>query len=72
VDPGAGGSTTTGNSSTGALLPTDGNGSAAALPLRCVSVIPETATGTNEFVEVVVKLNNPQITRPTAINYVAP
>ena len=72
VDAGAGGSTITGNSSTGALLPTDGNGSAAALPLRCVSVVPETATGTNAFVEVVVKLNNPQIIRPTAINYVAP
>jgi hypothetical protein len=71
VDPGAGGSTITGNSSTGALLPTNGNGSAAALPLRCVSVIPETATSTTTYCEVVVKLNNPQIIRPTAIDYVA-
>jgi hypothetical protein len=71
IDAGAGGSTITGDSSVGALQSSNGAGSAATLPLRCVSVVPDTATGTNAFVEVVVKLNNPQIIRPTAINYVA-
>ena len=71
VDAGAGGSTTSGNSSIGALLPTNGNGSATTLPLRVVEVVPGTATSAGEYCEVVVKLNNPQITRSTAINYVA-
>jgi hypothetical protein len=71
IDAGAGGSTITGNSSVGALQSSNGAGSAAALPLRCVAVVPATATGANAFCEVIVKLNNPQIIRPTAINYVA-
>jgi hypothetical protein len=65
------GSTTTGNSNTGVLVPTNNLGNAATLPVRCVAVVPETATGTNAFTEVVVKLNNPQILRPTAIDYAA-
>jgi len=39
--------------------------------VRAVSVVPETATGTNAFTEVVVKLNNPQILRTTGIDYAA-
>ena len=70
IDQGTG-STTTGNSGFGVLVATNNEGNAAALPVRAVSVIPETATGTNAFTEVVVKLNNPQILRPTAIDYAA-
>jgi hypothetical protein len=70
IDQGTG-SATTGNSGAGVLVPTDNLGNAATLPVRVVSVVPETATGTNAFTEVVVKLNNPQILRPTAIDYAA-
>jgi hypothetical protein len=65
------GSTTNGNSFTGVLVPTDNLGNAATLPVRCVAVVPETATGTNAFTEVIVKLNNPQILRATGIDYAA-
>jgi hypothetical protein len=70
IDQGTG-SATTGNSGAGVLVPTDNLGNAATLPVRAVSVIPETATGTNAFTEVVVKLNNPQILRTTGIDYAA-
>ena len=70
IDQGTG-SATTGNSGFGVLVPTDNLGNAATLPVRAVSVIPETATGTNAFTEVVVKLNNPQILRTTGIDYAA-
>jgi hypothetical protein len=65
------GNTTTGNSNTGVLVATDNAGNAATLPVRAVAVVPETATGTNAFTEVVVKLNNPQILRATGIDYAA-
>ena len=70
IDQGTG-STTTGNSGFGVLVPTDNLGNVATLPVRAVSVIPETATGTNAFTEVVVKLNNPQILQPTGLDYAA-
>jgi len=70
IDQGTG-SATTGNSGFGVLVPTDNLGNAATLPVRAVSVVPETATGTNAFTEVVVKLNNPQILRTTGIDYAA-
>ena len=70
IDQGTG-STTTGNSGFGVLAPTDNLGNVATLPVRVVSVVPETATGTNAFTEVVVKLNNPQILRAQGLNYVA-
>ena len=63
------GSTTTGNSGVSAIAPTSGAGAVATLPLRVVAVIPETATGNNAYVEVVVKLNNPQILSAAAQNY---
>ncbi len=56
------GSATTGDSAQSILAPTAGAGSAAALPMRVVGVVPETATSTTAFVEVIVKINNPQIT----------
>jgi hypothetical protein len=65
------GNTTTGNSNTGVLVATNDAGNVATLPVRVVSVIPETATGANAFTEVVVKLNNPQILRATGIDYAA-
>jgi hypothetical protein len=65
------GNTTTGNSYTGVLVPTNNLGNAAALPVRCVAVVPETATSATAFTEVIVKLNNPQILRATGIDYAA-
>jgi hypothetical protein len=65
------GNTTTGNSNTGVLVATNDAGNVATLPVRVVSVVPETATGSNAFTEVVVKLNNPQILRATGIDYAA-
>ena len=70
IDQGTG-NTITGNSGAGVLVATDNLGNAATLPVRAVSVVPETATGTNAFTEVVVKLNNPQILRATGIDYAA-
>jgi len=63
------GSTTTGNSGLSVIVPTSGTGNAAALPVRVVAVVPETASGNNAFVEVIVKLNNPQILLAAAQNY---
>jgi hypothetical protein len=70
IDQGTG-NTTTGNSGAGVLVATNDAGNAATLPVRAVSVIPETATGANAFTEVVVKLNNPQILRATGLDYAA-
>jgi hypothetical protein len=63
------GSTTTGNSGLSVIVPTSGTGNAAALPVRVVAVVPETASGNNAFTEVIVKLNNPQILLAAAQNY---
>ena len=70
IDQGTG-STTTGNSGAGVLVPSDNTGNAATLPVRVVSVVPETATNATAFTEVVVKINNPQILRATGIDYAA-
>ena len=64
------GSSTTGNSGLSVIAPVAGTGNAAALPVRAVAVVPETATGNNAYVEVIVKLNNPQILRTTGNDYV--
>ena len=63
------GSATTGNSGLSVIAPVTGTGNAAALPVRVVAVIPETASGNNAYTEVVVKLNNPQILLAAAQNY---
>lgn len=63
------GSTTTGDSTISAVVPTAGTGNAATLPLRVVAVVPETATNATAFTEVVVKLNNPQILSTTGNDY---
>ena len=63
------GSTSTGDSAVSVVAPVSGTGNAAALPVRVVAVVPETATGTNAYTEVIVKLNNPQILLAAAQNY---
>jgi hypothetical protein len=63
------GSTTTGDSAVSVIAPTSGAGAVATLPVRVVAVVPETATGTNAYTEVIVKLNNPQILLAAAQNY---
>jgi hypothetical protein len=70
IDQGTG-NTTNGNSGTGVLVASNAAGNVATLPVRVVSVVPETATGTNAFTEVVVKLNNPQILRAQGLDYAA-
>jgi hypothetical protein len=70
IDQGTG-DTTTGNSGFGVLVATDNAGNAATLPVRAVSVVPDTATNATAFTEVVVKLNNPQILRATGLDYAA-
>ena len=55
------GSTTTGDSGVSLAAPAAGAGNAAALPVRIVAVVPETATSATAFTEVIVKFNNPQI-----------
>jgi hypothetical protein len=70
IDQGTG-NTNTGNSGMGVLVATNNLGNAATLPVRAVSVIPETATSATAFTEVVVKLNNPQILRATGLDYAA-
>jgi len=64
------GSTITGDSAV-SVYATTAEGNAAALPVRVVEVVPETATSAGAFTEVVVKLNNPQILRAAALNYTA-
>jgi hypothetical protein len=70
IDQGTG-NTTNGNSGAGVLVATNAAGNAATLPVRVVSVVPETATSTTAFTEVVVKLNNPQILRAQGLDYAA-
>lgn len=64
------GSTTTGDSAV-SVYATNSEGNAAALPVRVVEVVPETATSSTAFTEVIVKLNNPQILRAAALDYTA-
>jgi hypothetical protein len=64
------GSTITGDSAV-SVYATNAEGNAAALPVRVVEVVPETATSATAFTEVVVKLNNPQILRAAALDYTA-
>jgi hypothetical protein len=63
------GSSTTGNSGLSVIAPVSGTGNAAALPVRVVAVVPDTASGNNAYTEVIVKLNNPQILLAAAQNY---
>ena len=53
------GSTTTGDSGV-SVYATNGEGNAAALPVRVIAVVPDTATSATTFAEVIVKFNNHQ------------
>ena len=64
------GSATTGDSGVSAVLPVTGTGNAAALPLRAVAVVPETAPTSSTYCELVVKLNNPQVLLAAGTDYV--
>jgi hypothetical protein len=69
------GSTTTGDSVAAVVLPANGNGNATTLPYRVVAVVPDTAfanaTGVLFYPEVLVKINNPQLTALTGVDYAA-
>jgi hypothetical protein len=69
------GSTTTGDSGSSVVLPANANGNATTLPFRVVAVVPDTAyanaTGTLFYPEVIVKINNPQYTALTGVDYTA-
>jgi hypothetical protein len=69
------GSTTTGDSVAAIVLPGTSLGNATTLPFRVVAVVPDTAyanaTGTIFYPEVIVKINNPQLTALTGTDYTA-
>jgi len=69
------GSTTTGDSVAAIVLPANANGNLTSLPFRVVAVVPDTAyanaTGTIFYPEVLVKINNPQLTALTGTDYTA-
>jgi hypothetical protein len=64
------GSNTTGNSGL-SVVATNAQGNAAALPVRVVAVIPDTASNATAFTEVLVKFNNHQYNVAAALDYTA-
>jgi len=64
------GSNTTGNSGL-SVVATTAEGNAAALPVRVIAVIPDTASNATAFTEVLVKFNNHQYNVTSALNYTA-
>jgi len=69
VDQTASGSTTTGDSGEGVTAPTSGAGNLVNLPVKVISVVPETAVNATNYSEVVVILTNPQFTRTTGNDF---
>ena len=70
----AAGSTITGDSIAAIVLPGDQLGNATTLPFRVVAVVPDTAyvsSGVTLYPEVLVKVNNPQLTALTGTDYTA-
>jgi hypothetical protein len=71
----AAGSSATGDSIAAIVLPANATGNATTLPFRVVAVVPDTAyanaTGTLFYPEVLVKINNPQLTALTGVDYTA-
>jgi len=68
------GSTATGNSQASIVKPADGAGATTTLPWRVVAVVPDTAyvsSGVTLYPEVIVKVNNPQLTALTGTAYTA-
>ena len=64
------GSSTTGDSAV-SVYATNAQGNAAALPVRVIGVVPETASSAGNYTEVLVKINNHQYNNATALNYTA-
>jgi hypothetical protein len=64
------GSNTTGDSAV-SVFATNAQGNAAALPVRVIAVVPDTATSTSTYAEVLVKINNHQYNAAAALNYTA-
>jgi hypothetical protein len=64
------GSTTTGDSAV-SVYATNAQGNAAALPVRVIAVVPETASSAGNYTEVLVKINNHQYNTASALNYTA-
>jgi hypothetical protein len=58
------GSTTTGNS---AQAIDDTTNTTNTLPIRIIDVVPETATGSDAFVEMIVKINTHSYNNTTGI-----
>jgi hypothetical protein len=69
VDQTDAGSTTTGDSGEGVTAPTANAGNLVTLPVKVVGVVPETAVNATHYREVVVILNNPQLTRTTGNDF---
>jgi len=68
------GSSTSGDSQASVVVPANGAGSATTLPWRVTAVVPDTAYvvgGVTVYPEVLVKINNPQLTALTGVNYAA-
>lgn len=68
------GSSTTGDSQASVVVPANGAGSATTLPWRVTAVVPDTAYYVSSvlvYPEVLVKINNPQLTALTGVNYAA-
>jgi len=63
------GSATTGDSGQSVVVPTAGAGNAVTLPVKVVSVVPDTQINATNFVEVLVVLNNPQLSRTAGNDY---
>jgi hypothetical protein len=64
------GSNTTGDSGV-SVYATNSQGNAAALPLRVIAVVPDTAASATTYTEVVVKFNNHQYNVTTGLDYTA-
>jgi len=68
------GSTTTGDAQSSIVKPADAAGAATTLPWRVVGLVPDTAyyvSTTLVYPEVIVKINNPQLTALTGTAYTA-
>jgi hypothetical protein len=68
------GSTTTGDSQASVVKPANGAGDTTTLPWRVVGLVPDTAyyvSTTLVYPEVIVKINNPQLTALTGTTYTA-
>ena len=68
------GSTTTGDAQSSIVKPADTAGAATTLPWRVVGLVPDTAyyvSTTLVYPEVIVKINNPQLTALTGTAYTA-